>query len=455
MAAALPVVGSVVGGLISAQGAKSAAKTQAAGQQAAINAQLQMFNKTQANLQPYMQTGGYANTALAQLMGLGPNGGGYDQGAYQNAMNQYNASHPNTGTQTGTGGQLIADAYGQSGQRGGLRNIQFLDSNGVLHGITSDQLEERAHAAGYEGNSFIHQMNQLKAGTSIPNWLLGGSNSSSAGGNSGSSSGGSTDPNAPQLENFPSAGGGPLNSPLLKPIQMDQATLEKTPGYQFNLKQGLKSVQNSAAARGLGGSGAALKGAAEYATGLADNTYQQQFSNALTNQQNQYNRLFDVTNLGANAAAGLGGIGQKTGENLAQTYASGSSAQAGSQIAGANAIGSGISSAANQAGGLYGSGNALLGNNQGGTSGYGWNSYDPSAAAAGFPWSDERLKKDIIPIGYENGHTIYEFSYLWSPQRYVGVMAQDLISKIPEAVKKIGEYFAVDYAKIGVQFRSV
>src|SRR5882757_10993251 len=57
---------------------------------------------------------------------------------------------------------------------------------------------------------------------------------------------------------------------LTSPITMDQATLEKTPGYQFNLTQGQRAVTNSAAARGLGTSGAALKGAATFATGLAD-----------------------------------------------------------------------------------------------------------------------------------------------------------------------------------------
>src|ERR1700760_3170116 len=52
-----------------------------------------------------------------------------------------------------------------------------------------------------------------------------------------------------------------------------QSTLEGLPGYQFTLNQGLKSVQNSAAARGLGSSGSALKGAANYATGLANSQY--------------------------------------------------------------------------------------------------------------------------------------------------------------------------------------
>jgi hypothetical protein len=107
------------------------------------------------------------------------------------------------------------------------------------------------------------------------------------------------------------------------PMNMTQEQLEKTPGYQFNLSQGLKATQSAAAARGLGVSGAALKGAATYATGLADSTYQNQFANAQqrfsdilnlnTGQQanltNQYNRLAGVATLGENAAAQTGVAG--------------------------------------------------------------------------------------------------------------------------------------------------
>jgi hypothetical protein len=108
-----------------------------------------------------------------------------------------------------------------------------------------------------------------------------------------------------------------------QPGQMTQAQLEQTPGYQFALSQGLQTTQNAAAARGLGVSGASLKGAAKFATGLADSTYQNQFANAQTrfqnlinlntgqqsNLQNQYNRLSGVATLGQNAAAQTGKIG--------------------------------------------------------------------------------------------------------------------------------------------------
>lgn len=137
-------------------------------------------------------------------------------------------------------------------------------------------------------------------------------------------------------------GGDPLTAPLTKPITMDQATLEATPGYQFNLSQGLKSVQNSAAARGLGVSGAALKGAATYATGLADSTYQNQFNNAVTNQTNTFNRLSSLAGIGESAAAGTAAANTTTGQGIASNLTGIGNAQA----AGALAGGAGISNAA-------------------------------------------------------------------------------------------------------------
>ena len=53
------------------------------------------------------------------------------------------------------------------------------------------------------------------------------------------------------------------------PQGMTEANLIQTPGYQFNLSQGLRAMQNSSAAKGLGVSGAAMQGAGTYATGLA------------------------------------------------------------------------------------------------------------------------------------------------------------------------------------------
>jgi hypothetical protein len=149
-------------------------------------------------------------------------------------------------------------------------------------------------------------------------------------------------------------------SDLTSPIVMDEATLQNTPGYQFNLTQGLKATQNSAAARGLGSSGAALKGAATFATGLADSTYQNQFNNANTNQTNAYNRLSGLVNTGENAAAQTGVAGTAAANTAANAQIGAGNAQA----AAANATGGAISNAAGNLGG-YAAYKGLYGNSSG------------------------------------------------------------------------------------------
>jgi hypothetical protein len=131
-----------------------------------------------------------------------------------------------------------------------------------------------------------------------------------------------------------------VNSPAyINGPQLTQSALRATPGYQFTENQGLKSVQNAAAARGLGVSGAALKGAAAYATGLANNTYQQNFQDMVTNQTNAANRLLSGAQLGENAGAQTGAYGTTTATNIGNNIIGAGNAAAGADIAGANAIG--------------------------------------------------------------------------------------------------------------------
>lgn len=150
---------------------------------------------------------------------------------------------------------------------------------------------------------------------------------------------------------------------LTAPINMDKATLRQTPGYQFNLNQGLKSVQNGAAARGLGSSGAALKGAETYATGLADSTYQNQFNNANTNKQNAFNFLSGVGTLGENAGAQSGSIGQAGAAAAGNSLTAGGTAAAAGLVGAGNALTNGLNTYGGYqfaqqnpllAGGLYG-----------------------------------------------------------------------------------------------------
>lgn len=130
-----------------------------------------------------------------------------------------------------------------------------------------------------------------------------------------------------------------------------EANLEQTPGYQFNLSQGLKATQNSYAAQGLGSSGAALKGATSYATGLADSTYQNQFSNALSTYNTNLGVQQGLAQLGENAAAQTGAFGTTTAANIGQTAVGAANATAAGTVGAANAATSGINSLTNA--GLY------------------------------------------------------------------------------------------------------
>lgn len=126
---------------------------------------------------------------------------------------------------------------------------------------------------------------------------------------------------------------------LTSPITMDQASLEATPGYKFTLGQGLKSVLNSNIARGLGSSGAALKGAADYATGLSDSTYNTRFEQELSDRNLKIGTLQNLTTTGANAAAGLGTNATQTGANIGSNQIGAGNAQAAADISTGQAIG--------------------------------------------------------------------------------------------------------------------
>jgi|ERR1700742_2395876 len=153
---------------------------------------------------------------------------------------------------------------------------------------------------------------------------------------------------------------------LAAPVSMDEATLKNTPGYQFNLDQGLQAIQNSASARGLGNSGAALKGAATFASGLADNTYQNQFNNATANNTNTFNKLLQIASLGENAGAGVGNAAIQTGQSIGNNIIGAGNAQAASYLNTGNSINNGLQGVANgmltnQLLGMYGNNQQNLG----------------------------------------------------------------------------------------------
>lgn len=104
-----------------------------------------------------------------------------------------------------------------------------------------------------------------------------------------------------------------------------------SPGYQFRLNEGLRGVENSAAARGLLQSGGTLKGINRYAEGMAAGDFGDQF-----------NRTAAVAQGGQQVNATLGQLGANAANNISNLYTQAGNAKASGYIGQANAISQGI-----------------------------------------------------------------------------------------------------------------
>lgn len=99
------------------------------------------------------------------------------------------------------------------------------------------------------------------------------------------------------------------------------ANFQNDPAYQWNRDQGLQGIQRTAAAQGGLVSGGALKDAATFASGLAANTYQQQYANALTTYQQAYNQFENQQANNFNRLSSVAGMGQAAASNQANAGA--------------------------------------------------------------------------------------------------------------------------------------
>ncbi|HXJ72895.1 MAG TPA: hypothetical protein VNM37_08575 [Candidatus Dormibacteraeota bacterium] len=94
------------------------------------------------------------------------------------------------------------------------------------------------------------------------------------------------------------------------------ANYQTSPGYQWQMSEGLRGVDAGAAARGMLRSGATIKGEEQFAQGLANSDF-----------GTYYNRLMGLSTLGENAAAGgastantAGAAAQSAGNTQASIY---------------------------------------------------------------------------------------------------------------------------------------
>lgn len=125
------------------------------------------------------------------------------------------------------------------------------------------------------------------------------------------------------------------------------AQYQQSPGYQWQLGQGINAIQNSAAASGGVNSGNTLKALMGYGQGLANQDYQQALQNYQNWQGQVYNMYSGISNTGANAAGQMAGIGSQVGQNIGNNITGAGNALAAGQVGSSNAIGNSLSSLGN------------------------------------------------------------------------------------------------------------
>lgn len=153
-------------------------------------------------------------------------------------------------------------------------------------------------------------------------------------------------------------------SELTTPISVNPDDFQNSDYYKFLETQGQRGVTNSAAARGLASSGAALKGAAAFSKGLASTEWKSNFEMKRANTSDAYSRLKGLIDTGAGASAQTGKLGEQAAYNSGVALTGGANAEA----AASNRIGSSISNLASNIGG-YAMYQGMYGNPSGGSGG--------------------------------------------------------------------------------------
>jgi hypothetical protein len=117
-----------------------------------------------------------------------------------------------------------------------------------------------------------------------------------------------------------------------------------SPGYQFRMDEGLRGVQNSAAAKGLLQSGGTLKGILGYSQGLAAQDFNDQF-----------NRQMAVAAGGQQANTATASAGQASAQNIGSLLTQAGNAKASGYVGQANAWTGALNNLGSIAG-MYGGG---------------------------------------------------------------------------------------------------
>jgi hypothetical protein len=284
----------VVGSLISADAASSAARTQAKSADRAADLQREQFERGVELQEPFRQAGILGQNRLMTLLGLGGTAQ-YDDTAYNKALQDYNARLSALDpSQFTTGGGYVTGA-GDSG-------TDYYDPSGGT-------FNQKAYDAARAGIV------------------------------------------APDREQFRMAGGDTGAADFGK-----YATAEYTPemfakgidpGYQFRLKEGMQGLERSAAARGGLLSGATLKGITRYGQDAASQEYTNAFNRYQAERAGTLNPFQSMAGQGQSTANTLTNLGMNYANQAGEAYMGAGNARASGYVGGANAINQGISGISN------------------------------------------------------------------------------------------------------------
>ena len=295
-------LGEIVSGLFASNAQSKATDAQVQSSQAALDLQREQFAATQANIQPFLESGARSQAAYDYEMGLGPRpmasqpGMAGQAGSGQNALaitESQVAARPGAGSY-----QDVA----QPNSRGGEQMLRtFVPSGPSSQFAVGDQnFSTRADAQG-----FIDAQSQ------------------------GDGSGGGA-----------AGGGGGFNA-----LNFDYGGFDTTPGYEFRVAQGRQAIERSAAARGGLNSGATMKALEGYGQGMAADEY-----------GTFMNRLAAGAGRGQTATNSLAGFGQNFANTGSNTLIGQGNARASGYIGQGNIITNGFNNLSRQAGQAMGMG---------------------------------------------------------------------------------------------------
>ena len=123
---------------------------------------------------------------------------------------------------------------------------------------------------------------------------------------------------------------------LTTPFNNQSLTQQLAPNYQFQLQQGLGSLNNQLNATGGLVGGNAIQGAQNYAQNYAQGAYQNAFNNYQTQNSNIYNRLGAIAGLGQGAASNQATGASQFGGNIGTAQAAAGSALGGGLVGAGN-----------------------------------------------------------------------------------------------------------------------